>query len=187
VTLRRARRAPPREGPLFAAAVALLFVALLGLTTGATQVTSGPVESGQGTDVGEQGLAYWVWEATQLHAVPTPAPAVLSANAAAPTPLPFGGRSYAIGAVTAGAEGIRFEFQEQTTAPGLTELELRFVVGLSTSAVTIKVYVETRAVPPIRVLTYYLYWNPGPFPPTQLTIATEQATALACTAIGTCP
>jgi hypothetical protein len=183
----RPRRRPARETPLFVGGLTLLIVALLGLTTGTTQVTSGPVESGQGTDVGEQGLAYWVWEATQLNTVPTPAPAVLSTNPAAPTLLAFGGRNYAIGAVTAGAQGVRFEFQEQTTAPRSTELELRFVVGVSAAAVTIKVYVETRPFAPIRVLTYYLYWNPGTFPPTQLTIATEQATALACTAVGTCP
>jgi hypothetical protein len=187
VTSRRVPRRPPRETPLFVGALVLLFVALLGLTTAATQVTSGPVESGQGTDVGEHGLTYWVWEATQLHAVPTPAPAVLSAVASAPTLLAAGGRSYAIGAVTAAAEGVRFEFQEQTTAPASTELELRFVVGMSAAAMTIKVYVETRPIPPIRTLTYFLYWNPGVFPPTELTIATEQATALVCTAIGTCP
>jgi hypothetical protein len=182
----RARRAP-RDLPVLVLCLGLFVVSLLGLTTGSTQVTAGPVEVGQGAYVGEQSPAYWTWLATQLSAVPTPAPAAASTNPAAPTMLPFGGRSYAINPATAGSPAVRWEFAEQTTAPRSTELELRFMVGISAATVLIKIYVETNAFPPYRAHDYYLYWGAGTYPPTTLTIATEQATVLVCSAVGTCP
>ena len=186
VPVKRPHRTP-RELPLLILSLALLLVSLLGLTAGTSQVNRGTVENGQGAYVSEQGLAYWPWDATALEAVPTPAPAMPSTNPAAPTLLSALGRSYTINAATAGAEAVRWQFSELTTAPRLTELELRFVVGTSASTSSIRVYVETRGFAPIRTLTFYFYWDAGAFPPTVLTISTEQTTVLACSAIGTCP
>jgi hypothetical protein len=180
-------RRPPRDLPLLVLSLALLVTSLIGLTAGSSQVTLGTVENGQGAYVSEQALTYWPWAGTVLAPVPTPVPVMPSTNPAAPTLLGAGGRSYVLDAATAGAEGVRWQFSELTTAPRHTELELRFLVGTSAATSAIRIYVETRGFAPIRTLTYFFYWDAGAFPPTSLTIATEQATVLACAAIGTCP
>lgn len=176
-----------REFPLLVLSLALLLLSLLGLTAGTSQVSLGTVETGQGAYVSEQGLTYWPWDATALAAVPAPVPLTPSTNPAAPTLLSPGGRSYTINTAIAGAEAVRWQFSELTTAPRTTEIELRFVVGTSSTTASIRIYVETRGIPPARTLTFYFYWDAGAFPPTVLTIATEQTTVLACSAIGTCP
>ncbi|MGA8664959.1 MAG: hypothetical protein WB809_07860 [Thermoplasmata archaeon] len=166
----------------------LAVVLLIGAGIAApAQLTTGPVETGQGADVGQQGLVYWVWLATQLWGIPTPAPTVLSTAVGAPTLLPAAGASFTINAATSTDPSVRWEFQETTAAPVSTELELRFLDGLTHAAVAIRVYLETRATPPLAVLDFYLYWDAGTFAPGAVTVATMQVDVLACSAVGTCP
>jgi len=173
---------------LAAVAVAAILGIVGGFTLGAaTQVTQGPVENSQGAFVAQQGTAYWTWHATILTVIPTPAPGLASGTVGAPTRLPAGGASYVIGPSTAGAEAVRWQFTEGTTTPASTELEFRFVAGLSGPSSAIRVYLETQAAIPGFATTYFLYWDAGTFPPASLTIETMQVTVLACSAVGTCP
>lgn len=181
------------EGPGWGLTLgAILVAAILGIVGGftlgaATQVTQGPVENSQGAFVSQQGTTYWTWAATILTVIPTPAPAAASTTVTAPTRLPAGGTSYVINPSTAGAEAVSWQFTEGTTSPVSTELEFRFVAGLSGPSSAIRIYLETQTVAPGVATTYLLYWDAGTFPPTSLTIETMQVTVLACTAVGTCP
>lgn len=184
---------PTQPGPGWGLTLgAVLVAAVLGIVGGfalgaATQVTQGPVENSQGAYVAQAGLTYWTWHATILDTIPTPVPASASTTVAAPTVLPGAGTSYDINPSTAGAQAVRWQFSEGTTAPVSTEIELRFVAGLNGPSSSIRIYLETQTLPPVGALTFYLYWDAGAFPPASLTVETMQITVLACTAVGTCP
>ncbi len=169
-------------------AAVLTSSAVLGSVLAASaQVTSGTAERGQGAYVSETGQAYWTWRDSQIRVVPTPVPAAVSLLAAAPTRLPGAPTSYMINAGVAGATAVRWQFTEATTAPVSTELELRFAVGLSATAVHITAYVETQAAHIGAAIVFTFYWDAGAFAPGTITIETIQATVLVCTSIGTCP
>ena len=181
----------PRLGPLAGAAIGttvLLLVVLVGPGWGApAQILPGPTETGGGADVGEQGLAYWVWEATQVWKLPATVPPALSATAGTPTRLPPAGSSFTINPASSGATGVRWEFEETTAAPVSTELELRFIDGLSGPAVDRTVYLETQTAVPRGGLVFYLFWDAGTGTPSAITIDTMQVAVLACPAVGNCP
>jgi hypothetical protein len=161
--------------------------ALGGVLAAPTTISQGTAEQGVGAYVGDQSLAYWTWQSTVLATIPAAVPGGASVNPAAPSILPVGARSYTINAATAGHPAVRWIFQETTAAPMSTELELRFVVGLTNPAAHITVYVETQAAPPGAAHNYRFYWDAGAFAPTAITIETMEATVLACTAVGNCP
>lgn len=181
------RRGAPWRAALGLLVIGGVFASGIGITLGAGQIGTGPVENGQGTFVSEQGLAYWAWEATLLRAIPGVVPGPASTNPAVPTVLPAGSRSFTINTARAGDESVRWEFQEKTTAPLRTEIELRIVVGIAGTTASIHLYLETRALPLRGPINFFFYWDAGTFPPGALTIATMQATVLACSSIGTCP
>ena len=182
-----------RKGPGWGLTVgAISIAAILGIVGGftlgaATQVTQGTTENSQGAFVSQASQTYWLWHATILVAIPVPVPAAASTTVTAPTVLPAGGTSYTINPSTAGAESVRWQFAEQTTAPASTELEFRFVAGLNGPSSSIRIYLETQALAPFAAVTYFLYWDAGAFPPTSLTIETMQVTVLVCTSVGHCP
>jgi hypothetical protein len=89
-------------------------------------------------------------------------------------------------AATPGHNAIDIEFEE-TGAPRSTEIELRFVIGLGGAATTLTAYVETRAGGVLGGLVFQFYWDAGAAVPTGLSIASAEATAVACHAIGACP
>jgi len=182
-----------RSGPGWGLTLgAILVAAILGIVGGftlgaATQVAQGPTEYSDGALVAQQDLSYWVWHATILTTIPARVPTAASTAVATPTILPAAGRSYTINAATAGAEAVRWQFSEGTTAPASTELELRLVAGLNGPSSSIRIYLETQAVAPFGALTFFLYWDAGAFPPASLTIETMQVTVLVCTSVGHCP
>ncbi len=165
----------------------VVLVSTLGLTLGAGTLGPGRTETGAGSYSSEAPLAYWTWEGTKSADVPTPAPATASTTEDAPTLLARAARSYGVSALTAGQPAIDVEWEETTAAPRSTELVLTFVLGTTTSAVTIHLYVETRAGPLVGDVLFQFYWDAGTATPTDLTIGTAQATAQACTAVGDCP
>jgi len=170
------------------AAVAFLTVALFGGAIGvATSILQGGSEQAQGAYVSEETPAFWNWSDTLLDAIPAVVPGAASTDVAAPTLLPAGGQSFVIDPSTAGHPGIRWQFQEATTAPQSTELELRFVAGLVNSAVHITVYLETQAVIPGAAVDYFLYWDAGTFASGSLSVETMQVVVLACASVGACP
>ncbi|MGP8072212.1 MAG: hypothetical protein ACLPZM_03675 [Thermoplasmata archaeon] len=172
-----------------AGATGILVISILvgtGVAAPAT-IGPGPAETGQGADIGQASLAYWVWQATQLWAIPTPVPTTLSTTATTPTVLSATASSYTINAATAKDQSVRWEFEETTTAPASTELELRFLDGLTRTAVAVRIYLETRATAPAAALDFLLYWDAGAFAPGAVTIATMQVDVLACTSVGHCP
>jgi len=182
----RSRAAGGRLVVVTAAVVAI--AALLGATLAApATVTSGTPEQGLGGYVGDQTPAYWPWESTYLLTIPTPVPGQVSVTVGAPTVLAARSESFTINAATAGATALRWVFDQATTVPHLTELELRFVSGLTTPAVTITVYVETRGLAPPGIFTYTFYWDAGTFAPSGITVESMVATVLACTSVGHCP
>lgn len=151
------------------------------------QLVQGPFETGQGADVGQQSIAYWVWQATQLWGIPTPVPTALSAIVTAPTVLPAVAASFTINTATATNQSVRWTFQETTAAPISTELELRFLDGLTHAAVSLRVYLETRGTVLLGALTFELYWDAGTFAPGAVTVETMQVDVLACASVGLCP
>jgi hypothetical protein len=171
------------------AAVGILVgTAFLGWTLAAPSVfQKGVTEQGQGTDVGEGGPAYWVWEAAQLWGMPTPVPALASSTALTPTLLPAISSSFRINAATAGNTSVRWEFKETTAAPGTTELELRFTDGLTRPAVSLTVYLETRPGVLPGALTFFVFWDAGAFGPARVTVETMQVNVLVCAPVGVCP
>ncbi len=183
--------ATARLGPwagLAGAATAVVLAILLGAGWGApAQLLPGPTETGGGADVGEQALTYWVWEATQVWEIPATVPPALSTVAGTPTRLPAAGASFSIGAATGGATSVRWEFREAPAAPLSTELELRFVEGLSGPAAKGTVYLETQATPRGAALVFYLFWDAGTAAPSAITVATMQVDVLTCAAVGNCP
>ncbi len=173
---------------LATATAVLLMAILVGAGWSASaQLIPGPTEVGGGADVGEQAPAYWVWEATQVWEVPAVVPAELSATAGTPTRLPGVGSSFTINAAKAGDPSVRWEFEETTAAPVSTELELRFLDGLSGPAAKVTVYLETQATVRAGALVFYLFWDAGASAPSAITVATMQVDVLGCTAVGTCP
>lgn len=182
---RSGRAAPRRLG--LALTLALTLAAVAGMTLAAsTTITAGTIEQSQGADVGESTPTYWTWTSSEVFAIPTPAPAQASTNPAAPTVLPAAGARYSVNAATAGQTGVRWVFSETAAAPASTELELRFVVGLSAAAVDLTVYVELQAAAH-GTFTYRFFWDAGTVAPTSITISTMQTTVLACTSVGHCP
>jgi hypothetical protein len=169
-------------------ALLLLVLAGVGWTLGAPSTFGpGPFEQGQGAYVGETTPTYWVWDAAQIWAIPTPVPTLGSTHPLTPSLLPTTSASYAINAATSGNTSVRWEFTETTAAPTSTELELRFTDGLSRAPSLITIYVETRNTAPGAALPYYLYWDAGAYGPTGVTVATMQVDVLVCTAVGHCP
>jgi hypothetical protein len=172
----------------FGGAAVAVAAALLATGLGAPgTVQPGGPEQGQGADVGEAGPSYWVWEAAQVWHIPRPVPALLSASAAAPTRLARASTSYRIDAAVSGDLAVRWTFSETTTAPASTELELRLTDGLSGTANTLTVYVETQLGVRRAALTFLLYWDAGAVGPTGITVETMQADVLVCSAVGHCP
>lgn len=170
------------------AATILIVSAAVGTVVGASaQFGAGATEKGQGAYVSESNPAYWVWQSTLLGTIPTPLPGLISLRAAAPTLLPVASTNYRIDAATVGNTSVVWQFQEATTAPHSTELELRFTAGLSGTAVKITGYVETRAVAILAALTFTFAWDAGAFAPGVVTVESMQVSVLVCTAIGTCP
>lgn len=175
-------------GLLALATVVLVGAAGLGEVLGApTTISEGAAEQGLGAYVGDQSPAYWTWQSSALVTIPAAVPGAASANPATPTILPAGAAGYTINAATAGHPAVRWVFRETTATPASTELELRFVVGLTNTAAHITVYVETQAAPPGAAHNYRFYWDAGTFAPTAITIETMEATVLACAAVGNCP
>ncbi|MGA8275884.1 MAG: hypothetical protein WB789_10200 [Thermoplasmata archaeon] len=150
-------------------------------------VGPGTAEQGQGADVGEQSPAYWGWEAAQIWGMPAPVPTLLSTGSSAPTVLAAASSSYRINSATAANTSVRWEFLETTAAPGSTELELRFVDGLTRAASSVTVYLETRPGTLAVDLTFLIYWDAGAFGPSGVTVQTMHVTVLVCTGIGRCP
>lgn len=166
----------------------LLAVTFVGWTQAApATVGPGTTEQGQGADVGERTTAYWLWEGAQLWHIPNPSPSVLSTTATLPTVLPAGSGTFSINAATATNTSVRWTFEETTAAPPSTELELRFIDGLTRTAAIITVYLETRTTAPTAPLAFILYWDAGAFAPTGITIQTMQVTVQACSSLGHCP
>jgi hypothetical protein len=114
-------------------------------------------------------------------------PPALSTTAGAPTRLPAASSGFTINPATPGAAGVRWEFQETRAAPVSTELELRFLVGLTGPAAAVTVYLETQTAIPRGGLVFYLFWDAGTATPTAITIETMQVAVLACPAVGNCP
>jgi hypothetical protein len=171
---------------LFAAL--LLSSGVIGWTLGApATVGPGTTEQAQGVDVGEQTPAYWVWEAAQIWSIPAPLPTLLSTVSGTPTLLPAASGNLRINPATAGNTSVRWGFTETTSAPGSTELELRFTDGLTRAAVMITVYLETRPGALAAALSFFTYWDAGSFGPTGITVQTLQVDVLVCTGIGHCP
>ena len=184
-----ARAAPRRRPgllPLLAAVVVAVGAVGIAAAVGA-QIGPGPTETGQGAYVTEHALAYWTWHETLLTTIPTPAPAKVSTTIGTPTVLPRAGTSYSINAATAGQVAVAWTFDELTTAPRSTELALTFLDGLASPATTITVYVESDPRAPFVTTAFVFYWDAGTFAPGTLVVETMTATAVACTAIGTCP
>ncbi len=167
-------------------------VAILAVVTGAVLgasalVAAGPTEIGQGTYVSESGLAYWSWEETHVGAIPNPVPARVSLVKAAPTLLPPGSTSYTINAAARGQTAIEWTFQEASTTPSRTELELGFTAGLSQMAAAFTVYVESQNVVGGAPVVYHFYWAAPAVPPSSFTIETMQSSVFSCVGIGMCP
>ena len=189
------RRAPPATAPRLGRWVGIggvVGLLALGMFVGAglgapALLSPGPTETAQGADVGQQGLTYWVWQSTQLWHIPTPVPTTLSLAVATPTLLSTVASAYTINPALAGNESVRWAFQETTAAPRSTELELRFLDGLTGGAVALRIYVETRATAVPAALVFELYWDAGAFAPASVTVETMQVDVLACTSVGNCP
>ena len=179
---------PRRRWPSwFGLALALaVVISGIGLTLGAGQIGPGRTETGQGAYLAQTQLTYWTWDGTHTGTIPTPAPTRVSATIGAPTLLARAGRGYTLNAATPGHNAIDIEFEE-TGAPRSTEIELRFVIGLGGAATTLTAYVETRAGGVLGGLVFQFYWDAGAAVPTGLSIASAEATAVACHAIGACP
>jgi hypothetical protein len=152
-----------------------------------TQLSAGSAEVGGGADVGETGLAFWQWEATQLWLIPATVPPALSTSVVTPTRLPAAGTSYVVNAAAAGANAVRWEFHEGAGAPTSNEIELRLLVGLSGVTSSLRVYIETQTTAPRATLTFYLFWDAGGSTPSALTLESMQVDALLCASVGTCP
>jgi hypothetical protein len=178
-----------RFGPgIFLVLSLILASTVVGWSLGApATVGPGTTEQGQGADVGEQTPAYWEWEAAQIWSMPTPVPGLVSTSSPAPTVLAATSSSYRINSATAGNTSVRWEFLEKTTAPSSTELELRFTDGLTRSATSTTVYLETGPGTLGAQLTFFLYWDAGSFGPSGVTIQTMHVDVLVCTGIGHCP
>jgi hypothetical protein len=161
----------------------------LGMAAGlGLQILKGAGETGQGSQVSEQGLAYWGWASTVIGAVPAPVPAAVSHAVATPTRLPrLLGTSYTLNAGVAGQTAVVWTFTEATTAPRSTEFVITFVDGVGGATSTILAYLETgaRAVP--AALTFSFYWDSGAIAPAGLEISSMTATVQVCSAVGVCP
>jgi hypothetical protein len=187
-TVRSPRTRTVGMGLTIAVAACLLALTVLGWTVAApASIGPGTPELAQGADVGENTPTYWLWEGAQRWNIPAPVPALLSDVATLPTVLPAAGASYVLNSATATNTSVRWTFRETVAAPTSTELELRFTDGLSRTAVTITVYLETRASALPGPLTFLLYWDGGAFAPTGITVQTMQVTVQACASLGHCP
>ncbi len=170
------------------AAVVLVGSMALGSVLGASALFGpGSTEDGQGAYVSESTPAYWTWQETLRGTIPAPVPAAVSLAAHVPTLLPALATAYRLAPATAGNNSVRWVFQEATTTPRLTELELRFTVGVAGSTVKITAYVESATTVLGAALDFTFYWDAGTAGPTAVTVATMQATVLVCTAVGVCP
>ena len=171
----------------FVVSAATAGVVVGGVLGVSTQVALGPNENGQGAYVSEAGLAYWSWEQTHVGPIPNPVPPRVSLAKAAPSILPAGATRYAMNPAARGQPSVEWSFQEGTTTPPRTELEIRFVDGLSQPAAAFTVYVESQNAIPGGPVVFNFYWASPPFPPAFFTIETMQSSVLVCTAIGVCP
>jgi hypothetical protein len=172
---------------LLLVAVVATFALVAGSLGAPATVGPGTPEVAQGADVGEQTPAYWAWEAAQIWNIPSALPTALSTVARTPTVLAAATSSYRINPSVAGNASVRWEFLETTTAPGSTELELRFTDGLTRPAATITVYLETRPGTLFAALDYFVYWDAGAFGPSGVTVQTMHVVVLVCTSVGICP
>ncbi|MFZ1024217.1 MAG: hypothetical protein WAN87_08785, partial [Thermoplasmata archaeon] len=169
------------------ASLALTATVIGGVLGASTQFAAGPTESGEGAYVAQTGLAYWSWEQTHVGAIPNPIPARVSVAEAAPTVLPRATAGYTINPAVVGQASVEWSFQESTATPARTELEIRFVDGISQPASSVTIYVESQNAIPAGAVVYEFYWASPAYPPAFLLIESMQASVFVCSAIGACP
>jgi len=181
-------RPAARNGVLGVLVALGLTLAALGVTAAAsTQINPGGTETGVGAYVTEHALTYWTWHETSLTTVPAPVPVRASTTVGTPTVLPRGARTYTINAAVAGDAAVAWTFYETTAAPRASEIAITFTDGLTAPVTSVTIYVETSFRAPIATVAYVFYWDAGTFAPGSLVVETMTTTAVACTAIGTCP
>jgi len=157
-----------------------------GVVLGAVTVTSRG-ETGSGTSVGGNNLAYWTQaDADNLSTVPAGTTA-LSTAVGTPTTLAAAATTYTINAATTGHAAVRWNFTESTSAPTSTEFEETFkvVTGAADTVTIVTVYAETRATAPGAAVIFTILYDVGsttaPILDSVLEI-TQQ-----CSSVGHCP
>jgi hypothetical protein len=168
--------------------VAAAFLAMGGVGGVAFQVTQ-LNESLSGIQAPAQFLTHWQQVGSESGQTPRFLPRAWSGVVGAPSRLPRFSAAERINPVTVGDLALVWVFNESVGIPTSTEIEITFniqyLVGVTATAGSITVYIETQRAAPGTTLTFTVYWDSGHA--AGVTFVDQIEVAQECLAIGTCP
>ncbi|MCI4372463.1 MAG: hypothetical protein L3K02_02290 [Thermoplasmata archaeon] len=169
-------------------ALVTAFLAMGGVGGVAFQVTH-LNESLTGIQAPTQFLTHWQQVGSESGQIPPFLPRAWSGAVGFPSRLPRLSGAERINPVTVGDQALVWVFNESVGMATSTEIEITFnihyLVGVTATAASITVYIETQRAAPRATQTFTVYWDSGHA--AGVTYVDQIEVAQACVAVGTCP
>lgn len=156
---------------------------------GALTVVGNQNESASGSYTSTTNLGWFTEVSGGIGTVPSPLPTTLSTAPGSPTVLAASGQTYLVNSGAVGDIEHFAKFNESTSAPASTELELTITVstGVSATFATINVYLETQSHAPGASQVFVLAYDLGNAATTSIVLNSVEQIAQQCASVGSCP
>jgi hypothetical protein len=184
----RTRSTPHRRRWIAVGALVVAALAFGGAAGLHLQVTHS-TETVAGLQAPARFLNHWQQVGSETGVVGAPVPRLWSGVVGAPTRLSRFPTTYRIDAATSGDLALLWVFNETVGIPTSTEIEIEFqihyLVGVTATVASIKVFVETQRGALAGTLSFTVDWDSGHA--AGVTFVDQLQVTQACVAVGTCP